>query len=122
MGTTLSLNDLMDYTDWERQKWQDWIERHGRQVLKTSAGPNGDGRFATVGDLMRHMFSAERLRPSERLFRLGTVSNLITFAAVVPLASSGSLRRARAHQQEPGVTCSVLAAGRMLHFCAHQLE
>ena len=31
-----------------------------RKVLKISAGPNGDGRFKTVGDLMKHMFSAEK--------------------------------------------------------------
>jgi uncharacterized damage-inducible protein DinB len=28
-------------------------------VLKLGAGPNGDGRFETVGDLVRHIFSAE---------------------------------------------------------------
>lgn len=44
----LSLTDLMDYTDWERQK------RH----LKVSAGPNGD-RFETVGDLV-NTFSLPR--------------------------------------------------------------
>jgi hypothetical protein len=60
MAVRLSLNDLMDYTDWDRQKWHDWLGRHGGQVLKISAGPNGDGRFTTVGDLMRHMFSAEK--------------------------------------------------------------
>ncbi len=66
MATTLSLNDLMDYTDWERQKWHDWLRKHGAEVLKTSAGPNGDGRFTTVGDLVKHIFSAEK-RYVERL-------------------------------------------------------
>jgi hypothetical protein len=28
--------------------------------LKTSAGPHGDGRFETVGDLIRHIFAAEK--------------------------------------------------------------
>jgi len=50
----------MDYTDWERQKWHDWLRQHGQGVLKISAGPNGDGRFKSVGDLMRHIFSAEK--------------------------------------------------------------
>jgi len=66
MPVNLSLNDLMDYTDWERQKWRDWLRQHGDQVLKISAGPHGDGRFETVGDLVRHMFSAEK-RYIERL-------------------------------------------------------
>jgi uncharacterized damage-inducible protein DinB len=60
MGTDLSLNDLMHYTDWEHRKWHEWVRQHGAEVLKISAGPNGDGRFKSVGDLMKHMFSAEK--------------------------------------------------------------
>lgn len=59
MHTQLALNDLLDYTAWERQKWHEWLRQHGDDILKVSAGPHGDGRFATVGDLMRHIFSAE---------------------------------------------------------------
>ena len=66
MLINLSLNDLMDYTDWERQKWYDWLRQHGEQVLKISAGPHGDGRFETVGELVRHIFTAEK-RYVERL-------------------------------------------------------
>ncbi len=50
----------MDYTDWQRAKWQDWLRRQGNQVLAISAGPHGDGRFQCVGDLVRHIFSAEK--------------------------------------------------------------
>ncbi len=66
MLPTLSLGDLMDYTAWERQKWHDWFRQQGDPVLKISAGPHGDGRFETVGDLVRHIFSAE-IRYIERL-------------------------------------------------------
>jgi uncharacterized damage-inducible protein DinB len=66
MSINLSLNDLMDYTDWERQKWYDWLRQRGDQVLKIGAGPHGDGRFQSVGELMRHIFSAEK-RYVERL-------------------------------------------------------
>ena len=59
MPIHLSLDELMDYTDWERQKWHDWLRQRGEQVLKLSAGPHGDGRFQTVGDLIKHIFSAE---------------------------------------------------------------
>ena len=62
----LSLKELIDYTDWERQKWYDWLRLQDEQVLKISAGPHGDGRFGTVGELVRHMFSAEK-RYVERL-------------------------------------------------------
>src|SRR5713226_7739809 len=66
MPVSLSLNDLIDYTDWERQKWYEWLRQHGEQVLKITAGPHGDGRFETVGEVVRHIFSAEK-RYVERL-------------------------------------------------------
>ena len=66
MPVHLSLSDLIDYTDWERQKWHERLRQQGDAVLKTSIGPHGDGRFSTVGELMRHIFSAEK-RYVERL-------------------------------------------------------
>ncbi|HEY2364090.1 MAG TPA: DinB family protein [Candidatus Angelobacter sp.] len=66
MPVHLSLNDLIDYTDWERQKWHERLRQQGNEVLKTGVGPHGDGRFETVGELVRHIFSAEK-RYVERL-------------------------------------------------------
>lgn len=40
----LGLNHLIEYTDWERQNWHEWMREHGDDALKISAGPNGDGR------------------------------------------------------------------------------
>jgi uncharacterized damage-inducible protein DinB len=74
----LSLTELLDYTEWERGKWHEWLVRHGDQVLKTSAGPHGDGRFQTVGELIKHMFSAEK-RYVERLSDLP-----LTYTASIP--------------------------------------
>jgi uncharacterized damage-inducible protein DinB len=62
----VSVNHLLDYTDWERKKWHSALDRYGEQVLQISAGPNGDGRFEVIGDLIRHIFSAEK-RYVERL-------------------------------------------------------
>src|SRR4029077_8905116 len=62
----IDLNLLLEYTDWERQKWHDWLRQHGDRVLVTSTGPNSDARFETLGDLVRHIFSAEK-RYVERL-------------------------------------------------------
>jgi hypothetical protein len=59
MLSGLSLGELIDYTDWQRGKWQDWFREHGADALAMSAGPHGDGRFQTIGDLVRHVFSAE---------------------------------------------------------------
>jgi uncharacterized damage-inducible protein DinB len=62
----LEYTDLISYTDWERRKWYDWFRRHETSVLNMSAGPHGDGRFQTIGDLVRHIFMAEK-RYVERL-------------------------------------------------------
>jgi uncharacterized damage-inducible protein DinB len=60
MAVSLTVDELMEYTEWEREKWHAWFRNQGDQALKMSAGPNGDGRFQTVGDLMRHIFGAEK--------------------------------------------------------------
>jgi uncharacterized damage-inducible protein DinB len=61
----IDVNVLMNYTDWERQKWREWLGQHG-ESLKTSVGPHGDNRFQNVGDVVKHIFSAET-RYVERL-------------------------------------------------------
>jgi hypothetical protein len=66
MPADLQITDLLDYTDWERGKWLEWLRPRGGTALKISAGPHGDGRFQTVGEVVRHMFSAEK-RYVERL-------------------------------------------------------
>ena len=65
MRADLAIDDLLGYTDWERQQWLEWL-RQRVAVLEISTGPHGDGRFGTVGELVRHMFSAEK-RYVERL-------------------------------------------------------
>jgi len=112
MPVTLNLTDLMDYTEWERQKWHFWLKQHGDEALKISAGPNGDGRFSSVGDIIKHIFSAEtryidRLsdRPitdpasipndnSEALFEFGAQSRsaLRKFVDTLPAHDSDTIR------------------------------
>lgn len=60
MSMSLSLDELMEYTEWERSRWCDWLRQRGDHVLAISAGPHGDGRFQSVGDLVKHIFSAEK--------------------------------------------------------------
>jgi len=57
---TLELDTLLAYTTWEREQWHEWLRSHGDEVLALGAGPHGDGRFQTIGDLIRHIFSAEK--------------------------------------------------------------
>lgn len=74
----LDLDVLIAYTDWERDKWHDWLKQHGDAVLSTSAGPHGDGRLRTIGEIIRHTFSAEK-RYIDRLS-----GRPLTDSAVIP--------------------------------------
>lgn len=60
MFAGLSFSEFIEYTDWERGRWHDRLRQHGDQVLATSIGLHGDCRFQTVGDIVRHIFSAEK--------------------------------------------------------------
>jgi uncharacterized damage-inducible protein DinB len=55
----VNLIDLIAYTDWQRAKWHVLLRQHA-DALQTTVGPNGDGRFANIGDLVKHVFSAEK--------------------------------------------------------------
>ncbi len=79
MSPGVAITDLLDYTDWERQTWLEWLRQRGPAALEIGAGPHGDGRFQRVGELLRHIFSAEK-RYVERLSGLP-----VTDAASIPL-------------------------------------
>ena len=61
----LSFDDLIDYTEWQRAKWRAWF-RDKPEALALSTGEHGDGRFTTVGEVVKHIFGAE-LRYVQRL-------------------------------------------------------
>lgn len=60
MTFTFELTHLLEYTDWERSQWHTWFREHGPAALAVDLGPNGDGRINTIGELVRHIFSAEK--------------------------------------------------------------
>ena len=61
----LSFDDLVDYTEWQRGKWRAWF-RDNPEALALSTGDHADGRFTTVGEVVKHIFGAE-LRYVQRL-------------------------------------------------------
>ena len=61
----LSFDDLIEYTEWQRGKWRKWF-RDRPEALALSTGDHGDGRFTTVGEVVKHIFGAE-LRYVQRL-------------------------------------------------------
>jgi len=51
---------LLDYTEWDRAQWEAWFRSDGGDAFRVDLGANGDGRIANVGELVRHIFSAEQ--------------------------------------------------------------
>jgi uncharacterized damage-inducible protein DinB len=66
MSLNVNVEDLLAYSEWERESWRAWFRERGAGAFTTSFGPNGDGRFGTVADVVRHIFSAE-MRYVDRL-------------------------------------------------------
>jgi len=81
----LSMAELMEYTDWERSEWLKFLRKHGPQTLALTAGPYGDGRFQSVGELIKHVFGAE-MRYVDRLH-----ARPLTDSATIPDADLDAL-------------------------------
>ena len=57
MSVSLALNELLDYSDYERAKWKTWVQAEpSRLNLPFQAG----ARFPTVWSLIEHIFLVER--------------------------------------------------------------
>ena len=82
MTLSVSLDHLLAYTEWERDTWYAWFPRQRAGAFTTSFGPNGDGRFSTVADVVRHIFSSEK-RYIDRLSRR-TVTDPASIPAEFP--------------------------------------
>jgi hypothetical protein len=39
MLVDVTMNDLLDYTDWERQKWFEWMRQQNQELLEITAVP-----------------------------------------------------------------------------------
>src|SRR5689334_19162001 len=66
MTLHLGFDDLLAYTDWDRENWHAFFRQNGDAALAVSAGPHGDGRMTTIGDVVKHIFGAE-IRYVDRL-------------------------------------------------------
>jgi uncharacterized damage-inducible protein DinB len=83
---TLSLNELLAYTDEEREKWRVWLLAHPH-ALDLRMQP--DGRFATVGALVDHIFLVEE-RHLARLQKRDVPSESGIATEVAPLFEYGT--------------------------------
>jgi uncharacterized damage-inducible protein DinB len=57
MALDLSCDELLRYTNDEREKWRRWFQLHP-EAMDTALHPGG--RFPTVGKLIDHVFVVER--------------------------------------------------------------
>ena len=60
MAFAFTLDDLLAYSDWERAQWHTWLREQGPAALAVDLGPHNSGRIGTIGELVRHIFSAEK--------------------------------------------------------------
>lgn len=93
MPVELTFNNLIEYTEWERARWRDWFLERGDKALSVSTGPHGDSRLQTVGEVIRHIFSAEK-RYIDRLWgRPITETSSIPTDDIAALFQFGQLSR-----------------------------
>lgn len=60
MTFRFSIDDLLAWTEWDRGQWHAWFREQGPSAFAVGLGPHVDGRMTTVGELVRHIFSAEQ--------------------------------------------------------------
>jgi uncharacterized damage-inducible protein DinB len=91
MSLSISLDELLRYTNAEREKWRAWLERNPAAV---EAPVQPGGRLPTVGKLIDHIFLAER-RSLQRLTgeALSDSTGLTGYNAPPLFAYGSSVRR-----------------------------
>jgi uncharacterized damage-inducible protein DinB len=60
MAFVFGMEDLLAYLDRDRSQWHAWFRQQGPATLAVDLGANNTGRIRTVGELVRHIFSAEQ--------------------------------------------------------------
>jgi len=98
MTFSLTMDDLLAYSDWDRSQWHAWFRANGPGALAVQLGANGDGRLNTIGELVRHIFSAEK-RYVERSLQvpLSDTSTIPTDEVEALFAFGETSRRALRH-------------------------
>ena len=87
----MSYDELLRYSNEERDKWRGWLLAHP-QALETAVQP--DGRFATVGKLIDHIFLVERRHLQRLAGETPAETTGLTGNNVLPLFDYGaSVRR-----------------------------
>jgi uncharacterized damage-inducible protein DinB len=98
MNIANQVDFLLDYTDWDRAQWEAWFRSEGPEALAVALGANADGRMRNVGELVRHIFSAEQ-RFIERIQELPlSDGSTVSADSIESLFTLGRQTRARMRQ------------------------
>jgi uncharacterized damage-inducible protein DinB len=90
---SFTLDDLLAYSDWERAEWHKWFREQGPGALAVDLGPNNTGRIQNIGELVRHIFSAEK-RYVERCRQMTpTDTSAVVADKIEPLFAFGAESR-----------------------------
>ena len=91
MSLSLTFDELLRYTNGEREKWRGWFVGHADAL---EASVQSGGRFPTVGKLIDHIFLVERRHLQRLLDEPLTNSTGLTGNNASPLFDYGaSVRR-----------------------------
>ena len=89
MSVTIRFEPLLAYSDYEREKWREWIDADPKRM---SIVLQPGGRFPTAAELLDHIFFVERRHlcrlqgstpPEETGVPLGNVERLFEYAKLV---------------------------------------
>lgn len=108
---SITFRELLDYTAGETERWHRWLERQPADVLDIRLG---EGRIATIRDLVQHIFAVERRYADRLQGREVSGYDVIDPKSVESLFAGGREARARLEQYLAGATDADL--GRRLEF------
>ena len=119
MPIAFTLEDLLAYSDWERAQWHGWFREQGPGALAIDLGAHNEGRIRNIGELVRHIFSAE-LRYVERCLQVPlTDPSTISAEDVKTLFAFGAESRRALRELLTSFPDSEWEAAREMSFGAH---
>jgi uncharacterized damage-inducible protein DinB len=118
MPLTLTFDELVSYTNGERDKWRGWFRDHPR-ALDVPIQPSG--RFPTAGKLIDHIFLVEQRHIQRLTGEALSETTGLTASNVPPLFDYGSSVRRELQQFVAELDDDVADEARVFEFRDRQL-
>lgn len=113
MSMTLSIDELLGFTEGERTKWERWFQSQPPAALQATV--QQEGRFRTVWQLMDHIFLVER----RHTLRLEQQTTLPEETGVAELDLTGLFAYGRSAREKLARVVHAMSpadAGRIIEF------